>query len=83
MTWNIKTHTLDDINHLLMDEVMVCDIYFSLVSMEQQDSAILPANHEAQISITINIGHDAAVDLLQFLLHSVLDLKTVKKTRSV
>ena len=51
-----------------MDEVMVLIIiYFSLVSKEQQDPAILPANHKSQKSITINIVMHAAVVSLQVL----------------
>lgn len=30
-----------------MDEVMVINTYFLLVSMDQQDTAILPAKHDA------------------------------------
>lgn len=41
----------------ILDEVMVLIISFSLVSTEQQGSAVLPANHQGQTSITINIGH--------------------------
>lgn len=47
-----------------MDEVMVLITDFSLVSMDQQGSAILPANHKAQTFITINIGHTCSCGLV-------------------